>query len=80
MLVTQLSNCTYKIDMTEEELHHFRIIAIGTENKFVSGVESLLAYILTWTEQHWYDTIPEPPLVPLNDLKKDETDGYSAPK
>ncbi|GAI70022.1 unnamed protein product [marine sediment metagenome] len=66
MLVTQITQNQYKIVLTDEEMKHMRIIMLGTDHMLVTSVESLIGFILTWTEQHWYDTVAEPPMAPLN--------------
>lgn len=60
MLVNQQSPGNYLIQMTPEEEQHFQIVALNSTSPFICGVESCLAYILTWTEQHWHNTVKEP--------------------
>ncbi len=62
MNVTELTEHSYRIDLDDEELQHFMILAIASEQLQVSNVQDLLAYILCHCEQNWFKCIQEPEL------------------
>jgi len=60
MLIREITKGQYKIELSDEELLHFRTILLSSENMLVTDIPSLLNFILTWCEQRWYQTVQEP--------------------
>lgn len=60
MLVTEIQKNQYKLDLSDEEMLHFRTLLVSSENMMLSTVSELINYVLTWCEQHWYDAVKEP--------------------
>lgn len=68
MLVTELRRNVYEVSLSDVEMRHLRVILASDVHPNVYSVGTLIQYMLTWIEQHWFETMKEP-----------DTDGNTSP-